>query len=398
MDETWDEKTLGHTITDIDKNTMNKTEDIKKEETPEIMDKDGVFEHHTNDFLKDEKYSETNIFVGLSMVDMDTNRTINPDEVAETVDQVQKIELIKEEVDEDCPLTNNKEKQQRRQGQLKNKKCPYCEKLFRDSAKLKYHIYTHTKEKPFTCDVCQQSFNHPSHFKRHMSQHQEKNIACHHCPKMFSDQKLLNVHLKHVDQSFTCNVCGIVYASKDALKNHQRKHTGETPYSCSHCESKFDMSYKLKNHVNTKHLNVPKQLFVCELCGKEYKKRSDMNEHANTHSGEAAFKCETCNQIFNTSTSYREHKNMHNKTHECKECGKCFGNSRNLVRHEKMHNGIKDFQCANCAKQYSSMISLQKHMEIKHDVSNGKKQTFSCDKCDKSYTRDEYLQRHMSIH
>lgn len=285
---------------------------------------------------------------------------------------------------------------QRRHGT--HRECPYCEKKFNDGSKLKYHIYSHTGEKPFVCDVCQQCFNHPRPLKRHMLLHQGKTIACHHCSKCFSDQKLLDIHLKYVGLSFPCDLCGNVYARKENLKSHLRKHTGETPYKCTYCDAKFNMSYKLKDHVNSKHLNIEKQLFVCEYCGKEYKKKSDMNEHTNTHTGNPTSRCEICQETFNTKTAYREHINIHNKKHECPDCGKCFGNARNLERHEKAHNGIKDFQCSVCANPYTSLRSLQKHMEIKHDIIQGKKQTFTCEICNRSYTRADYLERHLNKH
>jgi len=279
-----------------------------------------------------------------------------------------------------------------------NKKCPFCEKQFNDGCELKYHIFSHTGEKPFVCDVCQQCFNNPRALKRHMLLHKDKTIPCHHCPKRFSDQSLLDLHLKYVGLSFPCDICGNVYARKENLKSHLRKHTGETPYECSFCEAKFNMSYKLKEHVNSKHLHVEKQLFVCEFCGKEYKKKSDLNEHANTHTGDPTSRCALCQETFNTKTAYREHTNIHNKKFECQDCGKCFGNARNLDRHEKAHNGIKDFQCSVCAKPYTSFRSLQKHMEIKHDIIQGKKQTFTCEICNRSYTRADYLERHLNKH
>ena len=182
-------------------------------------------------------------------------------------------------------------KQKRKRGQTKRhpKKCNICEKEFGDITKLRFHLYTHTEEKPFECDVCQKRFNHPSHFKRHVVGHKEKTIPCHHCSKLFSDQTLLNIHLKAIDLSFKCNLCGNVYPRKQNLEAHvRRKHTGETPYSCSHCDSKFNMSHKLKAHIIKHHTDSPIQMFVCEFCGKEYRKKSSMVEHARTHSGNSA--------------------------------------------------------------------------------------------------------------
>jgi len=284
-----------------------------------------------------------------------------------------------------------------RRGHLKQ--CPFCEKQFRDSSKLKYHINTHTNERPFICEVCQHSFNHPRHLRRHILLHKEKTLVCHHCPKTFSDQSLLDLHLKGVGQSFQCTLCGNVYARKQFLQAHERReHTGETPYACNYCEEQFNMSYKLKDHINKQHSSVPLPLFVCEFCGKEYKKKSCMLEHANTHSGEPVNKCDICHQSFNTKTAFRHHLNIHEGKFECEECGKCFGSPRNLDIHKKVHSGVKDFQCSVCVKAYSSIRSLQMHLEIKHNVRQEKTTTFRCDKCDKPYTNIKSLERHMKKH
>ena len=52
-------------------------------------------------------------------------------------------------------------------------------------------------------------------------------------------------------------------------------------------------------------------LFGCELCGKEYKKKSSMLEHAITHSGEPVNKCDICHHTFNTKTAFRHPLNIH---------------------------------------------------------------------------------------
>ena len=175
-----------------------------------------------------------------------------------------------------------------------------------------------------------------------------------------------------------------------------RLHTGETPYSCEICDAKFHLNEKLKEHVQFH--DAPKISFICETCGKEYTRKTELNEHSKIHFGEPQFSCDICDKTFYTKKNYLGLLNIHNKTYECNECKKCFDSVRNLQRHEKAHQGIKDFQCEICAKPYTSTRSLLQHMEIKHQITHGKKQTFGCDHCTKSFTRNEFLQRHLSRH
>jgi len=47
-------------------------------------------------------------------------------------------------------------------------KCPHCNKDFSTSSKLRTHSYTHSGIRPFSCFVCNVSFNQKPNLKRHL--------------------------------------------------------------------------------------------------------------------------------------------------------------------------------------------------------------------------------------
>jgi len=281
----------------------------------------------------------------------------------------------------------------------KGKECPVCHKLLRDNYKLKYHLNTHTNERPFSCEVCQSRFKCTRDLNKHSKHHKEKNIDCHHCTKKFPDKESLYNHVKHASEQFLCNTCGRKFKSKAYLQSHERnKHTGETPFLCALCDVRFTMSWKLKRHNDKEHPTSTEEPYVCGFCGKEYRKKQVFKEHEKTHSdaltGKFSNECHICQKTFKTRDALRHHQFLHDKKFECEQCGKCFGYSRNLELHLKSHKGIKDFQCHNCTKAFYSLRSLKMHMEIKHMTVFDKKASFVCDKCDKKYTNQPSLDRH----
>nr|XP_047912816.1 zinc finger and BTB domain-containing protein 7C-like [Anser cygnoides] len=68
----------------------------------------------------------------------------------------------------------------------------------------------------------------------------------------------------------------ILFCRQDKLKIHMRKHTGERPYLCIHCNAKFVHNYDLKNHMRI-HTGV--RPYQCEFCYKSFTRSDHLHRH-----------------------------------------------------------------------------------------------------------------------
>lgn len=111
-------------------------------------------------------------------------------------------------------------------------------------------------------------------------------------------------------------------------------------YQCILCEPATEVIYDTKTiaiHMKTDH---NEKIYVCDICGCDFRKRTLYNEHVNDHS--TLHECEVCKAVFTEVRDYRLHKKTHSsneKVWACKLCEKKYNSRKLLDEHMNMHTG-----------------------------------------------------------
>ena len=143
--------------------------------------------------------------------------------------------------------------------------CNECNYMTQNKSDLVNHSRTHSKEKPFHCELCDQKFSQKGQLKVHVMSHKGRRFECKECDYKAARKSSLVTHLlTHSGvKPHKCDSCEFSTTTKDNLIIHQRLHSGEKPYACTRCSYKATCSSNLIQHMR-KHTGV--KPYACSEC------------------------------------------------------------------------------------------------------------------------------------
>ncbi|KAG5892486.1 hypothetical protein JTB14_015396 [Gonioctena quinquepunctata] len=226
----------------------------------------------------------------------------------------------------------------------KSFQCEQCGTFFRARKTLRVHLITHSGEKPYQCQFCKRNFAHKLSLREHeTSIHREAfpeaHMECDICCKMLPSKRALTKHQTQHNKRYHCEICGNSYSKKSNLEDHINTHTDKKTFECTICNKKMSTKNALRQHLYL-HSKLEKKQYQCQVCGKTFSKNFHLINHSRIHSGEKPFECEYCKKTFRVKNSYRMHVRIHtgNKPYQCNFCEKRFAQAIHWRRHEETHS------------------------------------------------------------
>ncbi|XP_050072952.1 zinc finger and SCAN domain-containing protein 12-like [Anopheles maculipalpis] len=416
-----DESTLTHTIPDVD-DTDEVDEEFEENRTV-ISDSESVSDDAKEVHLKDtsigllgeepeQKIIPDDIFV-IEPLDAKSKAQDEPEIEQLDRDSTLKDDALSEaeygsiEALEDTSICSDEDWKQNQQKDKGENRffCEHCERGFRYKSFKDRHVLIHTREKKYSCGICDKRFS------------QKINLTIH-----------MRVHTgETVDKKFTCQICQKKCIRMSELQSHMMKHFRQFPHVCPLCTQRYSDATAFYDHFQAQHQQEMtfRELFDV-LCENENTMIISGLELPDVEEKDGSFACSVCGKSYRGKTILERHKRkMHVKIFACPHCNRKFPYKSLLAKHLPTHTLEKPYKCPHCTLSYTQRVNLRVHIERKHtelqnygsenyfetdeDEPGDEKrvkqeqalariQRYECEVCGKRFTRKPSLMLHLTAH
>ncbi|OXA45291.1 zinc finger protein 726 [Folsomia candida] len=223
------------------------------------------------------------------------------------------------------------------------------------------------------------------------------------CSKTFETYNGLTRHsvCHDSDAKVKCEICSVICKNRPTLSSHKwRFHSNRKRPSCHICHGVFSSSISLRNHIEIMHSKKERPRLPCTFpgCGKTYLTKGNVVRHVQIEhtQNSVRFPCTLCGKEFKRRNELEQHIPTHTteKPHKCATCGRSFAHKGTLTSHEMTHlekSTRPVLQCHVCPQTFLSRSALQSHIRVEHE----NQRNYPCALCNKRYSKPSYLKRHV---
>ena len=207
-------------------------------------------------------------------------------------------------------------------------------------------------------------------------------------------KKIRNTFVKYV----VSNVLNGMQSQRPSKKSSFYNSTLSN-FPCEFCEFAAKSREKLDDHTTRRHFS--KNTIYCNICNFSTKMASDLKAHIRVNHSERAtiHKCTECDYVSKWNSNVkRQYKRKHVKNptndYQCDICGKSYTTKKNVNIHQYSIHGIKSVPLHKCSE--CDFESVHRNVRDSHYDAQHTSDTAKCDLCEKVLKNKNNLRMHVN--